>query len=141
MLVCTGIIGSTGSTNLLAQIRQNGTFLTSGTYYYHTKALTTSSTAYAAEVAQGATSYLLMPAGGIATGINDGIDLVVHLIKCNGNGSKSIFTQSAKATDVGKGGGMFGNINNHTGNVDGIKFFASSGNLTGTFKIYGLAKS
>ena len=140
MLVCTGIIGSTGSTNLLAQIRANGTFLTSATYYYHTKALQTSATTYAAEAAQGATSYLLMPAGAIATGINDGIDLVVHLLKCNRNGSKSIFTQSSNALSNGKGGGMFGHLNNFSV-VDGIKFFASSGNLTGTFKIYGLAKS
>ena len=140
MVVCNGIIGSSGGTELYAQTKANGTWLTSATYYYHVKELRTSGEAYAAEYAQGATGYLLFPLSSLATGVNDGLDFIMHLPKCYDAGMRSVWTESAKGGNSGKGGGMFGNINS-TSITDGLRFYASSGNLSGSFKFYGLAKS
>jgi hypothetical protein len=140
MVVGGQIIGSSGGTALLCQTRANGSWLTSTTYYWHCMAKRTSGNTYGTAQYGTTTSYQLTPTSSLATGVNDCVDITVYLPTCYSSGMRSINAKVDICRNSGKGGGMNGFINN-TSIVNGVRFFASSGNLSGTFKFYGLTKS
>ena len=139
MITVSGLFSSTGASTLLGQLKLSGTYNTTGLYYWNTATRQVNGTGQTPEYAGGDTSLQLSAASGLGGAIGDNFSMSMFLLAVNNSGTKSIYTNGAYALSNNKGGGTLGFAN--TNNVlSGVRFFASSGNLTGTFKLYGIAK-
>jgi hypothetical protein len=139
MITVSGVISSTGSSTLLGRLKLGGAYNTTGLYYWNTDTRATNSALNVPEFAGGDTSFQLCAASGLGSSLGDNFSMSMFLLAVNNSGTKAIYTNGAYALNNNKGGGTLGYANSNNV-ISGVRFFASAGNLTGTFKLYGIAK-
>lgn len=143
MLVVSGARPSTNSVSLTARMKIGGSYIATGTYI-STGGYT--STAGNQETPQGATEITLVSSvwGNDAA---SSCDVVMYIFNPSSTAfKKQLFYQAtslridAGATQVQTRSGI--GLNDGTGALTGIRFFASSGNIAeGKFRLYGIANS
>jgi hypothetical protein len=139
MITVSGLFNSSSSTTLLGRLKLGGSYNTSAIYYWNTDTRSTSVATNVPEFLGGDTSLQLSAASGLGGSIGDNFSMSMFLLAVNNSGTKSIYTNGAYALYNNKGGGTLGYANSSSV-LSGVRFFSSSGNLTGTFKLYGIAK-
>ena len=139
LIIVSGLFNSSSGTTLLGRLKIGGAYNTTGIYYWNTDTRAVNSALNVPEFAGGDTSFQLSAASGLGSQVGDNLSMSMYLLAVNNNGTKSIYTDGAYALFNNKGGGTLGFANN-SGIVSGVRFFSSSGNITGTFKLYGIAK-
>lgn len=138
LIVASGIYASSANTTLLCRLKIGGAY--AALYYsYHTNTSSSSAATYNGVAAatqaqiQIGQSDLLSSSSGLTA------DFCMTLLDVNGASYKGFFTN-------GRSGYKVTNLNcigHHadTGVLSGVRLYAGSGNLTGTFKLYGIKKS
>jgi hypothetical protein len=139
MITVSGLFNSSSGTSLLGRLKLGGTYNTSAIYYWNTATRQVSTSTQTPEFVNGDTSLQLSAASGLGGSIGDNFSMSMFLLAVNNSGTKSIYTNGAYALYNNKGGGTLGYANSSSV-LSGVRFFSSSGNLTGTFKLYGIAK-
>ena len=139
MIIVSGVFSSTGGSTLLGRLKLSGTYNTTGMYYWNTATRQVNGTGQTPEYAGGDTSFQLSALSGLGGAIGDNFSMSMFLLAVNNSGTKNIYTNGAYTTNNNKGGGTLG-FANSSDVISGFRFYASSGNLTGTFKLYGIAK-
>ena len=139
MITVSGLFSSTSSSSLLGRLKLSGTYNTTGMYYWNTATRQVNGSGQTPEYAGGDTSFQLSAASGLGGSLIDNFSMSMFLLEVNNSGTKNIYTNGAYTTNNNKGGGTLGYANTNIV-VTGVRFFASAGNLTGTFKLYGIAK-
>ena len=139
MITVSGLFNSSSATTLLGRLKLGGTYNTTGMYYWNTATRQVNGSTQTPEYAGSDTSIQLSAASGLGGSIGDNFSMSMFLLAVNNSGTKSIYTNGAYALYNNKGGGTLG-FANSSDVLSGVRFFSSSGNLTGTFKLYGIAK-
>ena len=139
MITVSGLFGSSAGSALLGQLKLSGSYNASAIYYWNTATRQVNGTGQTPEYAGGDTQFQLSAASGLGTSLNDNFSMSMFLLAVNNSGTKNIYTNGAYATYNNKGGGTLGFANTNVA-VTGVRFFVNIGNLTGTFKLYGIAK-
>jgi hypothetical protein len=141
LIIGSGIFCSLNGISLYCQIRIGGVWYTTNTYKYHVNKSTVSSATYAANVATADTKLIFGDSS-----LSNSVD---------SSSTLNLWAMDVNDTTVNKalfGNGVGGANNSVTaancfitgttgGALDGIRFYSASGTITGTFKLYGIAKS
>jgi hypothetical protein len=139
------VIPATNNATLNLRVSYDGaTWQSTAEYTYAFNTVTTAASSTASGATNG-TSMILTPALSNAAA-DGGASGVIHIITPSNTASfKHMLwdiTSRASATGFTSGGGMYTKTDSSTSATVGIRFLASSGNLTsGGFKLYGVKKS
>lgn len=141
LIVASGVTFSVSSQNLLARMKLGGSYLAGTGYSYHSQYTDSGSNAYVATASTAGSSFFVAYGTSDTAGESCSFNMNIYnpsstTIKKMANWSGGIFSTSSKHTNI------FGSGNNtSTSALTGIRFLASSGNITGNFRLYGIANS
>ena len=145
LIVATNITPSVDGVDLFARLKLAGAYQTDALYNYHLNKSTSAAATYSGEAAEGATSIKVAAALDTNGGADSVTEFNMDARNINSSsGNKAIdwkgHTVDANASPWVKrasGAGLYRNGSALTG----VRFFATSGNISGTFRLYGVNKS
>jgi len=136
LIIGTDIFAS-GAATLQCLYKVGGTYQTSA-YFYHMAHQSTSANTYSGT--NGNNVAAIVVDNTLATSASGACAIRLQVFSVNSTTNEKI------GFFYGFSGGAFSNINGpgvfaNTGVLSGVRFLASTGNITGTFKLYGIAKA
>ena len=142
MLVADSVRLASNGTKFFCRFKLGGSYVTSGSYSYHTQISAAAANTYGAIASTTATQIIIFDNSSTnAEASSDFVMFVSHpsstslLKRVNWKGATS---RGTTAVEMGVGMGS----NTGTGALTGVRFFAETGNITsGTFRLYGIANS
>ena len=139
VIIASGVFGNTAGTFVAGRIKTSGSYTTTTTYKWHTKIVGSTSTSYVAEVNNGISYFQITGSGALDTTIDNSLSMSIYLLGINNAANKAIYVEGGYSPYSNNGGGMNG-FAVSTSVIQGFRLFPSAGTLTGTFKLYGIAK-
>ena len=141
LIVASGITFNTSAQNLYAQMKLGGSYLAGSGYSYHSQYTAANSNAYVATSSGGDSSFFIAYSTSSTAGESCSFTMQVYnpsstTIKKMANWSGGILSAGSLQTNIFGSGS-----NTSTSALTGIRFLASSGNITGKFRLYGIANS
>ena len=138
------IIGSgvffSGAGGLAARMKISGSYVTSSAYSHHVITSAPTATAYASIAGQSQAESRLQGTNGGATVLDNAMSFQMNILSVN-----SATYKTARSMGIGNSGEFSDavmKLQSSTGVLSGIRFLNyNGGTLTGTFKLYGVAKS
>lgn len=145
MLIGTTILPATDSTDLYCRLKIGGSYQTGSNYEYHANISAAGATTYAGS-ASGSAPFIKM-ADSTSNTAAGGINFVMYIHNPTSTAARK-HIEWIGSSETGGGGtsvktasGM-GHWNAATTALTGVRFFMSSGNIaSGTFRLYGIAKT
>jgi hypothetical protein len=143
MLVVSGARPDTDSVSLLARMKIGGSYITTSTYVYLVGYTSTSGNASSTL----ATEIEIIPSVYLGSDAASSGNVVMYIFNPSSTAFKKQIRFEASSIRISSGNTQLGSFsgsasNNGTAALTGIRFYASSGNITeGKFRLYGLANS
>ena len=138
IIIADNIFGSAGG-QLLARYKITGAYVTSGSYSSYQNI--TGATTYSGYQTINGTSFGLSQASDIPTSIGSAPCFQINVFGANSAANKTIRSFGTSITANGAFMDASGRNSSSTGVLSGVRFFCTSGTITGTFKLYGVKKS
>lgn len=142
MLVANDITPQTDGMDLRIRLKTGGAYITSATYNYHSHKMSNLSSTY--DCARNNNDSHIVLALGVGDSSLAANNLSVNIFDTNNTSKERAiyftgsFALSGNSPKCGLSG--FGS-NTSTGVLQGIRIYMSSGNISGTFRLYGIANS
>ena len=140
MVVINDWNGAYTGHSFYCQVRAAGTWITTATYNWNLYYMTVGSATVAVQYGIN-NPFMNLTAGTVSSTSSDGTSLVVHLPNVNGSSKKTIWSHAGFSPYNNKTTAFMAGQIDTTSVIDGVRLTLSNGTMTGTFKLYGLAKS
>lgn len=140
VIIGEGIYSSSSSTQLLARFKLTGAYVTTSSYRSHVNISNEGAATYAGASSVNAGAGTLSGTTSLSDGSGGNtLRFTAFIHDVNSSNKKSVRTVGSEFVN---GGFCDAHTQNPgTGVLSGIRLYASTGNITGTFKLYGIAKS
>lgn len=141
VIVASGLIGSSGVVTLNARMKIGGSYVATGAYQWHNQHTGTTASTYSGENGTNDTTIQLGYLDGTA---GSSTNLNIFVDKPAGTSQRKLIHWAGGAVTATAGTAFYlagVGANNSTGALTGVRIYASSGNITGAFRLYGIKNS